>query len=197
MSTAVSSLPTPPRSARRRSVVALAGDWRCTGVAEELGAHHDIVPVHDAAEPPAGPVDWLLVSPGTRPGEAERLVAALRAASPALRVVVVEPGESLRCDVRVPRSARPGDLVTAMRLAQEGFAVARRPRAPHPGRGLTDRETELLGALCAGLGNEQIARRMRISRRTVEFHLTRIFRKLGVGSRAEAIVHAQRSDLVP
>jgi DNA-binding CsgD family transcriptional regulator len=53
--------------------------------------------------------------------------------------------------------------------------------------GLTGREHELLLALCEGLGNDQLARKFDISRRTVEFHLTGIFKKLNVASRAEAM----------
>jgi DNA-binding CsgD family transcriptional regulator len=196
------AVPVPRSSHVRRGVVALAGDWGHTGIAEELGDHHDVLRLHDADAPPARPVDWLLVGPGTPAGAAERLAAALRGTSPALRVAaVVPPGrwhEPRSCDVRVPDSAHPADLVTAMRLAQEGIAVAGRPSVPCPGRHdqrLTGREAELLRVLCAGLSNEQIARRMRISRRTVEFHLTRIFRKLGVASRVEAVIHAQRAGL--
>ncbi len=196
-----------PGTARRRSVVVLAGDWRHAGIAEELGADHDVVRLHDADSLPGRLVDWLLVGPGTTSGAADRLVRTLRGTSPALRVAAVVPAERWHepraCDVRVPESVSTADLVTAMRLAQEGIAVAGRPPGPDSrhaarppaGRGLTGRETELLQALCAGLSNEQIARRMRISRRTVEFHLTRIFRKLGVGSRVEAVIHVQRNDL--
>lgn len=60
------------------------------------------------------------------------------------------------------------------------------------GGSLTDREMELLRVLCVGLGNDQIARELKISRSTVEFHLTRIFKKLEVSSRAEAIVRVLR-----
>ncbi|MBO2447207.1 helix-turn-helix transcriptional regulator [Actinomadura barringtoniae] len=201
MSAAVSA-PESPRAASRatsceasgagpaRRRVALAGDWSRTGIAGELAEHYDVVPVEDAAA-----VDWLLVGPAMTARSAARVAAELRVTSPALRVARVVPAgrwhDARDCEVRVPDTAGAADVVAALRLAQEGIAITGGP--PVGGQGLTDREAELLRALCAGLGNEQIARRMRISRRTVEFHLTRIFRKLGVGSRVEAIIHVQRN----
>jgi DNA-binding NarL/FixJ family response regulator len=203
------SAPASPRAAscagpaRRR--VALAGDWSRTGIARELAEHYDVFRADDlraddfrtddAAAVAGAPVDWLLVGQAMTAGSAARVAAELRGTSPALRVARVVPAgrwhDARDCEVRIPDTARAADIVAALRLAQEGIAITGGP--PVGGQGLTDREAELLRALCAGLGNEQIARRMRISRRTVEFHLTRIFRKLGVGSRVEAIIHVQRT----
>lgn len=60
---------------------------------------------------------------------------------------------------------------------------------PAPGEsGLSRRERELLQLLCTGLGNAEIARRLSISEKTVRNHLSNIYRKLGVRSRAQAIV---------
>jgi DNA-binding CsgD family transcriptional regulator len=53
--------------------------------------------------------------------------------------------------------------------------------------GLTERENEVAGLLLKGLSNKQIARNLHISERTVEYHLTNIYTKLGVRSRTEAI----------
>jgi len=49
-------------------------------------------------------------------------------------------------------------------------------------------------AVVGGLSNPQIAERMFISRRTAATHLTSIFRKLGVSSRAELAAIAARRD---
>jgi pimeloyl-ACP methyl ester carboxylesterase/DNA-binding CsgD family transcriptional regulator len=56
---------------------------------------------------------------------------------------------------------------------------------------LTGREREVLGALIAGSSNAQIAAGLAISDKTVRNMLTRIFDKLGVKSRAQAIVLAR------
>jgi DNA-binding CsgD family transcriptional regulator len=49
-------------------------------------------------------------------------------------------------------------------------------------------------AVAEGLSNPQIAARMFISRRTVTTHLTSIFRKLGIVSRAELAARAARRE---
>jgi DNA-binding NarL/FixJ family response regulator len=56
----------------------------------------------------------------------------------------------------------------------------------HPG-GLTSREVEVLGLVAEGLTNAQVAQRLFLSPRTVDTHLTSIYHKLGVGSRAAAV----------
>jgi len=73
-----------------------------------------------------------------------------------------------------------------------------RPRqAPAPGTGwasLTPTELTVARTVAEGLSNPQIAERMFISHRTVATHLTSIFRKLGVSSRAELTAKAARHD---
>ncbi|HEU5356897.1 MAG TPA: LuxR C-terminal-related transcriptional regulator [Actinocrinis sp.] len=54
-----------------------------------------------------------------------------------------------------------------------------------PLRALTDREREIAGCAADGLSNRQIADRLRLSERTVENHLGRIYGKLGVSGRAQ------------
>jgi pimeloyl-ACP methyl ester carboxylesterase/DNA-binding CsgD family transcriptional regulator len=60
---------------------------------------------------------------------------------------------------------------------------------------LTPREIEVLGLVAAGLSNAEIAGRLFRSEKTVRNHLTRIFDKLGVSSRARAIVLARGAGL--
>lgn len=54
----------------------------------------------------------------------------------------------------------------------------------HP---LTDREIEILQLLAEGWCNKQIADNLHITIRTVKFHTSNIYTKLGVSSRSEAI----------
>jgi DNA-binding NarL/FixJ family response regulator len=62
-----------------------------------------------------------------------------------------------------------------------------------PSRRLTAREVEILALVAAGTSNKGIARSLRISPNTVKFHMTTLFGKLGVTTRAEAIAAAARS----
>lgn len=56
----------------------------------------------------------------------------------------------------------------------------------------TEREMQVTRLLIRGKSNGQIASELGIAVRTVEFHLTHIYQKLGVCSRAEAIIELLR-----
>jgi DNA-binding CsgD family transcriptional regulator len=61
---------------------------------------------------------------------------------------------------------------------------------------LSPRESEILGLLASGLGNKEIAWRLKISEHTVKFHITSVFNKLSVSSRAEAVATGIRRGLI-
>jgi DNA-binding NarL/FixJ family response regulator len=65
-----------------------------------------------------------------------------------------------------------------------------------PAAGLTARELEVLALVAAGLSNRQIANELVLSERTVARHVSNIFAKLGVSSRAAATAFAFRHGLV-
>jgi pimeloyl-ACP methyl ester carboxylesterase/DNA-binding CsgD family transcriptional regulator len=60
---------------------------------------------------------------------------------------------------------------------------------------LTAREAEILDCVARGLNNREVAALLRISEKTVRNHLTTVFSKLGVASRAQAIVTARDAGL--
>lgn len=62
---------------------------------------------------------------------------------------------------------------------------------------LTQRETEILQHVTAGLANKEIAQKLDISERTVKNHLSNIMEKLHVNSRTQAAVYALRTGIVP
>jgi two-component system, NarL family, response regulator LiaR len=146
-----------------------------------------------------------------------RCLELLRQRHPEVKVVVLSAAEdSDMIDAAFRRGAAayilkqvdPRDLASAVRQAFEG-TVIQRPgsTAADPGRdaakelALTERELSILKHLSAGLSNKQIARELWLAEQTVKFHLTSIYRKLNVTSRAEAIhrvyeQHLIESDLV-
>ena len=65
------------------------------------------------------------------------------------------------------------------------------PAAGGPFGSLTAREAELVELIAQGLDNAQVAARLGLSEKTVRNHITRIFDKLGVENRSQAIVRAR------
>jgi DNA-binding CsgD family transcriptional regulator len=61
---------------------------------------------------------------------------------------------------------------------------------------LTPRELDVLSLLGEGHSNKQISQALHISQNTVKFHLSSIFSKLQVGSRAEAVTVGLRSGII-
>ncbi|RXJ00347.1 DNA-binding response regulator [Anaerobacillus alkaliphilus] len=62
---------------------------------------------------------------------------------------------------------------------------------------LTEREKEVLACLVRGLSNKEIAEQLFISDKTVKIHVSKIFKKINVKSRSQAVIHAIQHQLVP
>jgi DNA-binding NarL/FixJ family response regulator len=54
------------------------------------------------------------------------------------------------------------------------------------GEAVSEREVEILELVAQGLTNGEIAQRLWVTETTVKFHLSRIYRKLGVSNRTAA-----------
>lgn len=63
--------------------------------------------------------------------------------------------------------------------------------------GISAREVEVLEMLAAGHANKVIARRLDISPNTVKTHVARLYEKLQVSSRTQAIQKARELDILP
>jgi DNA-binding NarL/FixJ family response regulator len=61
--------------------------------------------------------------------------------------------------------------------------------------GLTAREIEILRTMALGLKNKEIADKLFISEKTVKTHINRVFKKLGVATRAKAVLTAVENQI--
>lgn len=111
---------------------------------------------------------------------------------------------TLRCGASafVSKQIDPRDLPSAIRQTVEETVVS------YPGEwaeevgqgaaaeaGLTRSEVAVLRALSRGLLNKQIAKELLVTQQTVKFHLTNVYRKLGVANRTEAARYAYEHGL--
>ena len=94
------------------------------------------------------------------------------------------------------RAAARGESLLPPAVIAKVVAHLAEPKPVEAGR-LSDREREVLALLAQGAANKEIAARLHITERTVKAHVTGIFNKLGVNSRAEAVAVALRSGLLP
>jgi LuxR family maltose regulon positive regulatory protein len=60
---------------------------------------------------------------------------------------------------------------------------------------LSERELEVLQLIAAGLSNDEIANRLFVGVSTIKKHINHIYGKIGVTSRAQAIVRASEFNL--
>ncbi len=102
----------------------------------------------------------------------------------------------------VVKSVNPVDLPSAIRQAIEEtvYTAIGLPENPTSNAakaaGLTERELAILTALARGMSNAAIAKQLWVAPQTVKFHLTNIYRKLGVANRTEAARYAYQQGLV-
>ncbi len=94
-----------------------------------------------------------------------------------------------------------GESLLAPEVTQRLIAeyVSRPPPTtgvPEALRELTEREREVLGLIARGCSNKAIAAELVVSAPTVKTHVNRVFAKLGVRSRAQAVVLAYETGLV-
>jgi ATP/maltotriose-dependent transcriptional regulator MalT len=118
-------------------------------------------------------------------GSPYRVAVARRGAGEALRALGDE--DSARIELDAARAifdrlgAGPDADQTASLLG----------RRPHPA-GLSDREVEVLRHVAAGRSNKEIAAELDLSEHTVARHMSNIFAKIAVSSRASAVAYALR-----
>lgn len=95
------------------------------------------------------------------------------------------------------RLARPKTIIVEKEAARPVTGEFVRNQAQQDALGLTKRELEVLGCLAAGLSNQEIARQLFVSLNTVKTHTSRLFEKMDVKRRTQAVEKARRLGLIP
>ncbi|MFB9277067.1 response regulator [Cohnella cellulosilytica] len=95
------------------------------------------------------------------------------------------------------RAAARGQSVLESQVASKMMNRFRRPQqtAAQPHEDLTEREMEVLKLIALGKSNQEIADDLFIGIKTVKYHLTNLFGKLGVEDRTQAAIYAHRNGL--
>src|SRR5262245_33895770 len=121
----------------------------------------------------------------------EYVFAAIKAGAKGY-VLKGSPGQEI---VRAIRQVHAGDSYLSPAI---GATLARQVANPRKSGGLlSPRELAVLRLVAAGQSNHQIAESLAITERTVKFHVTAIFNKLGAENRAQAVALAGRRGLLP
>jgi DNA-binding NarL/FixJ family response regulator len=120
----------------------------------------------------------------------ERVRAALRAGAVGYLLKGVSVVEIVRAIRVVEAGGMHLQTDMARRLLRDGSA----PKSAQGG--LSAREREVLSLVARGHANKQIAHALGVTERTVKFHLTSIFNKLGADNRAQAVALAAQQCLL-
>jgi DNA-binding NarL/FixJ family response regulator len=148
----------------------------------------------------------VLVATGLR-GGAPEMTRRLVGAYPEANVVVVAAGDDREGVVRALAGGARGFLqhdvsleelcaALAHALVEIPHQVVPRAAADEAAPELTERELQVLRGMSEGKSNGQIGRELYLSEDTVKTHARRLFRKLGVNDRAQAVALGFRRGLV-
>jgi DNA-binding NarL/FixJ family response regulator len=116
----------------------------------------------------------------------ESILGAVRAGALGYVLKGAAPDDLLRAIAAVAA----GEAIFGPGLARQALQALSAPREPAFAE-LTRREREVLELIASGLSNSAIATKLGLSTNTISNHISNIFSKLQVGSRAEAIVRAR------
>jgi DNA-binding NarL/FixJ family response regulator len=166
--------------------------------------------------------DVLIAEPSLASGLSSGLefIREAQRRHPGLKVIVLgssSAGEDIDASFAagavayICKTAHPDDIASAIRQAF-GHSVfyanghqgsesqnGNIPATPvaEPPSDLTRRELEILRLAAEGHSNSQLASMLWVTEQTIKFHLSNIYRKLGVANRTEASRWAQVNDILP
>jgi DNA-binding NarL/FixJ family response regulator len=152
--------------------------------------------------------DVVIVDEMTWSSSAVDRIAEVRRAVPAAKIVALtsQPAaawlnDAIRAGAHasIAKTVQPNLIGPLVREIWEGtihhaFAAAPAVREEH--QPLTPRELEILRLVAAGASNGRIARQLWVTEQTIKFHLSNVYRKLGVANRTEASHYAHVHGLI-
>lgn len=167
---------------------------------------------------PCGPAvaeaspDVVVIDEMSQPEAALAGIGQIRAAAPDTKIVLLTvrmdsawlaQANAAGIDAAVAKTVHPASLGALIREVAAGNVYhtfqgtpVRAPKAAPIDCGLTARELEILGLVAEGASNSRIARQLWVTEQTVKFHLSNVYRKLGVANRTEASHHAHVNGLL-
>jgi len=186
-----------------RCVLEAAGGFEVVG---EATSGSQVLPIVSRTDPDVVILDLRM--PGA---DGLKCLDCLSSRHASVKVVVlsgIEDSDTIQAALNrgasafVGKHVDPRDLPSVVRQVLDESVyhalVHALPAAASPAdeAGLTPSEQKVLEALTRGLSNKEIARELWLTEQTVKFHLTRIYRRLGVANRTEAVRHAYQNRLV-
>lgn len=186
-----------------RCVLEAAGDFEVVG---EATSGSQVLPLVSQTNPDVVVLDIRM--PGV---DGLKCLDSIRIRHESVKVVVLsglDDRDSMQAALSrgasafVGKHVDPRDLPSVLRQVVEESVyhalVHAVPSADSPAEmaGLTASEQRVLEALARGLTNKEIAAELWLTEQTVKFHLTRIYRRLGVANRTEAVRYAYENRLV-
>ena len=156
--------------------------------------------------------DIVVIDEMSQPEAALAGISQIRASAPSTKIVLLTvrmdsawlaQATAAGIDAAVAKTVHPASLGALIREVAAGnvfhsFDVTERPvlKPMASDCGLTTRETEILTLVASGASNARIARQLWVTEQTVKFHLSNVYRKLGVANRTEASHHAHLNGLL-
>ncbi|BDB42866.1 MULTISPECIES: response regulator transcription factor [Mycobacterium] len=200
--------------------VALVDDYDVVvkGVANMLDPYRDRVVIAelDSTMPVKDAVDIVLYDSFAQPESDHEEIGVLVANPRARRVVVytwnfhpdlVDSAQRQGAHGYLSKTLPASELVAALEAVHCGDLiisdVAKRARSapgldwPGRGEGLSDREAEILALITQGKSNADVARLTYLSPNTVKSYIRTIYRKIGVGSRTQAVLWGVEHGFTP
>ncbi|MFM8589407.1 MAG: LuxR C-terminal-related transcriptional regulator [Limnohabitans sp.] len=127
-------------------------------------------------------------------------VHAIKAKFPNVPLVIVTSSDANEyeracldagADLYIEKSQNPNQVIDALRSVLIGEQEAQQADTPAAPTKLSKRQKQLILMLDQGLSNRDIAEKLSISEHTVKVHFWRLFQRLGVNSRTQALHFAR------